>query len=396
MKKQVYIIGAGLGRATLTAEAKKILKDTQVIIGEENTIACYTDLKCDFFPTGRPEEIESIVRNAKKERFAILVPGDVGFFSPAFALGDKLSDLDVRYLPGLSCISYMSAKCCIPWEDAAYVFNGREQGCTIIDAVRRNKFTFAMNFGNVREIADLLCGVGFDELTVQVGERLGAKNEIVYPVKLSELGKLNCPTGTVLCIENPDFNARTSAGISDSEFERTDAPMLKSASRAVALSKLCIPSNAVCADIGCGCGAASVEMALAAYEGRVYAIDKSEAFIESARENVKKFRLGNVELICGSAPNVLESLPALDIALINGYNGRTDELVDMLVDMNPAVRIAISAVSPQGCTRAITALEDAGLEVGLTQISASNGYKSNGLHIMSTENPIYIVFGQRV
>ena len=63
-------------------------------------------------------------------------------------------------------------------------------------------------------------------------------------------------------------------GIRDEEFIRGKAPMTKEEVRTVSLSKLRLTADSVCYDVGAGTGSLSVEMALRAHQGQVWAIEE--------------------------------------------------------------------------------------------------------------------------
>ena len=90
--------------------------------------------------------------------------------------------------------------------------------------------------------------------------------------------------------------------------------MTKSEIRAVSLSKLGISPEMTCADIGAGTGSCTVEMALSAWKGRVYAIETDPEGVELIKANCRKFHIGNVEIIEGLAPAAMEDMPAVDAA----------------------------------------------------------------------------------
>ncbi len=60
----------------------------------------------------------------------------------------------------------------------------------------------------------------------------------------------------------------------DEEFISGKAPMTKEEVRCVSLSKLELHQDSICYDVGAGTGSVSVEMALRADQGQVFAVEK--------------------------------------------------------------------------------------------------------------------------
>ncbi|MEG1801609.1 MAG: precorrin-6Y C5,15-methyltransferase (decarboxylating) subunit CbiT, partial [Oscillospiraceae bacterium] len=126
------------------------------------------------------------------------------------------------------------------------------------------------------------------------------------------------------------------------EFARLDKiPMTKAEVRAVSLSKLQLSTNAVVYDIGAGTGSISVECALGAYEGRVYAIEKNEEAAKTIVANKYKFKLQNIELVQGCAPEVMDGLVIPTHAFIGGSSGNLSDIFKALLHKNPNVRIVL-------------------------------------------------------
>lgn len=390
--KRVYIIGMGMGADSLTSEAITALNEVQLIIGASRLTDIFNRSDCDIRSAVKPQEIAEIIVKSSMERIAVLVSGDVGFYSGAKVVSELLSDCDIIFISGISSVNYFFAKCKLPWQNAKLISaHGRD--CDIVSAVRRDTYVFALTGGNVSDLAQSLYDVGFGNLIVRVGENLGTSDEKIYSAAVSELLVSSCPTLTVLIIENPSADKRVRTGIPDSEFIRTGIPMTKSAVRAVTLSKLGLHESAVCYDIGCGTGSVTVEMALSAFEGKVFAFDKDMAAIGLTKENCRKFKVGNVQCICGSAPEIIDGYPAPDFAFIGGSSGKIADIVSALRSKNPQARIVINAVSPQTASNAIYALECVGLASDIVQVSTSNGRYIGSAHMMIADNPVYIISG---
>ena len=77
-------------------------------------------------------------------------------------------------------------------------------------------------------------------------------------------------------------------GIPDEAFIRGKVPMTKEEVRSISLSKLQLTRNSVIYDVGAGTGSVSVEMAMQAVEGQVYAIEKKPEAVELLYKNKEK------------------------------------------------------------------------------------------------------------
>lgn len=80
---------------------------------------------------------------------------------------------------------------------------------------------------------------------------------------------------SVVCAFNEKARpAFSTHGIPDEKFIRGKAPMTKEEVRCVSLSKLRLQEDSICYDVGAGTGSVSVEMALRADQGQVFAVEK--------------------------------------------------------------------------------------------------------------------------
>ena len=125
--------------------------------------------------------------------------------------------------------------------------------------------------------------------------------------------------GTLECVENVFLACERSKitvilsrkeanGImKDSAFIRGKIPMTKSEVRAVSLSKLNLRDDSIVYDIGAGTGSVAVEAALVIRQGHVYAIEEKEEGCQLIGQNVEKFHLENVTVVCGNGPESVKS-----------------------------------------------------------------------------------------
>ncbi len=392
--KHLWIIGAGMGAGTLTADGQQATEDAQALFGSPRLTAALSGAGQRTFPLYDAEKVCACMEQEQIDKAALLVSGDTGFYSAAAGAARGLPDTEVTLVPGISSVSYFFARLGKSWQDAKLVScHGRS--ANLVDAVRRNALAFALTGGNCAELAVSLCRCGFGALTVHVGENLGAAEEVVSTTTVETLAKRQTASLTVLLIENPAADARVQSGIPDDAFLRSDVPMTKAEVRAVTMSQLGVKPTDVCWDIGCGTGSVTVEMALAAYEGHVWAVDRAADAVVLTDENCRRFQVGNVTAACGSAPAALADLPPADRVFIGGSGGEMASLFDLVWAKNPKARIAVNAIALESAAAALAAFRSFGVEPELVQFSVARGRAAGGLHLMMGQNPIYLLCGGR-
>jgi len=390
--KEINIIGMGMSEKTLTAEALALINDANILIGAKRLINEFSELNKPSYNAYLSNDILEIIEKTDAEKIAILVSGDVGFYSAAEKLTESLKDYSPNLIAGISSVSYFFAKCSLPWKDANLI-SCHGLDTNIVSSVRRNRFTFALTGKNIPELLKELVKYGFGDLKVWIGENLGSDEESIQESKISDLEGKEFSSLTVLIIENPDFDSRIRTGIPDEEFIRGKVPMTKSEVRAVCLSKLALSPTDIAYDIGCGTGSVTIEMAFSAYDGKVYAFDKNEEAIALLEQNCQKFHLDNVEALCGLAPECLKDLPVPDLAFIGGSSGNMDEIVRYLYEINDKIRFVITAVTIETAMSGLDSLKNLGISGDIVQVAVSKGRQIGDLHMLMAQNPIFIISG---
>ena len=155
-----------------------------------------------------------------------------------------------------------------------------------------------------------------------VGQCLGTPEEKLFRGSVKELAAGRFNSLSVLLVEAAEVLPRRAPGLPDEAFERGDVPMTKQEVRAAVLAKLAVRPEDILWDVGAGTGSVSVELALAAPRGRVYAVECRPEGCALIKANREKFRTRNLVLVEGLAPAALSDLPAPDAVFIGGRNGR--------------------------------------------------------------------------
>lgn len=377
--RSVTLIGIGPGGAgTMTLEAARALENCDAVIGASAVLKAVGNVK-PRFAAFLPEEVRAVLEDHRFREPAVVLRGDVGFYSAAGKLRDALSDYDVTLLPGIASPVCFAARLGIPWDDVKLLsLHGRDAG--LIRAVDENRRVIALTGGEntVAAICGRLCEYGLGGLAVTVGERLSYPDERVSRGTARQFSGLDFDALSVILIENPMARRQTRHGIPDDDFLRGGVPMLSAEVRSVCLSKLAPGGDCVIWDIGAGPGPMSVECALAALEGRVYAVEPSPEGRALIRQNAVRFRVENITVVDRASPEALYALPAPTHVFLNGA-------ADMRAVMGaalrrcPAVRF-VAAVTPEdqaelvACARAFGFEHVEAVRVGIARSEETDPY----------------------
>ena len=243
-----------------------------------------------------------------------------------------------------------------------------------------------------------LCGLtaaGLGDAHALVGENLGTPDEKIHFGTAQELAGQAFASLSVLLVEHAVHPERRTPGLPDEAFIRGEVPMTKQEVRAAALAKLAVRPADTLWDVGAGTGSVSVELALAAPQAHVYAVECEPDACALIRRNREKFAAWNLSLIEGRAPAALEALPAPDAVFIGGTKGSMAAVVDTVLAKNANARICIAAIALESLSAAIAALTAHGLSAEVTQLAVSRTRPAGRLHLLTANNPIFLITGER-
>ncbi len=180
--------------------------------------------------------------------------------------------------------------------------------------------------------------------------------------------------------------------IPDSEFIRGDAPMTKEEIRTLSISKLRPCRESIILDIGAGTGSVSVECALAADLGKVYAVERDASSITLIKENMKKFFLGNIEAVHGDAPGVLSKDWIFDRAFIGGSGGSLNEILAWVFQrISPGGIVVLTAVTMGTLTGAYEFFRKGNHPLEIIQASVSRVENVKGNMMFRPQTPVFIM-----
>ena len=133
-------------------------------------------------------------------------------------------------------------------------------------------------------------------------------------------------------------------------------------------------------------------MARAAEDGFVYAVEKEDDACELIEKNKKHLGISNVEVVKGLAPEALSELPAPTHVFIGGSSGSMIPIIEKALEKNPSVRVVMNTVTVESLGDAEEAVKALGLvNEDYVQISAARGRKLGRYHLMTAQNPVFII-----
>jgi len=193
---------------------------------------------------------------------------------------------------------------------------------------------------------------------------------------------------------------RRSLGLPDDAFEQrrpVKGQITKREVRAVSLYSLGLRQDSVVWDIGAGTGSVSVEAALIANCGQVYAIERDSDSMPLLEANVAQWGSDNITIISGEAPAALEDLPNPDSVFVGGSGGNLSQILEYSASrLNPSGTIVVNLAVLERTHEAYRLLKDLGLEANLTQVTSSRGKEMpDGAVRLESLNPVFIVTGRR-
>lgn len=181
-------------------------------------------------------------------------------------------------------------------------------------------------------------------------------------------------------------------GIEDEEFIRGDVPMTKKEIRMVVMNEARIEEDSVVLDVGAGTGSISIEAALGAPKGHVYAIERFEKATDLICQNQEKFGVKNLTIIEAKAPEGMDDLPELDAVIIGGSAGGMGTIMDEATRLlKVGGRLVVTAVTMETGYTILKELKGRPYTYEGFQMQVSRFRKAGPYHLLNPLSPIFIV-----
>lgn len=381
---KLCIVGSGVGNEELlTQRAKDKIKSSQRILNSRH------------MPI---KELLNELENNINGTTVVLVSGDCCFFSISKIINERFSKYyDIEMINGISSMQYLSSKIAINYNECK-IFSAHGRHLNIVPIVSYNEQIILLTGGQIlaQDICKTLSRTGLGHVKVIVGENLSLNNdERIVEGFAEDLSREIFHSLSIMYIENKKA-VNPHLTLNDESFIRGKTPMTKEEVRWVSVSKLGILPTDIVYDIGAGTGSVSIEMARKAFLGTVYAIEMKDDALQLIEENRKLHGAFNLEIIKEKAPNGLIDLPIPDKVFIGGSSGNLYEILNVLLDKNPHVKVVVNAITLQTLNQILDSFKKLNLDnMDIACVNVSRAKKIGSYDMMIGQNPVYIIAGQR-
>ncbi len=340
--EKVYIVGIGDdGVEGMTAQARRFVEAADVLVGPETCAGLLpATLKTRLQAAANLEELVERIEAAGAKRVVVLASGDPLFYGTARYVCTKLGKDRFEVVPHVSSMQLAFARVKESWEEAFLANLAGQSIERVIDRIRTSETVglFTSEQWPPSAVARALLDEGIDSFQAYVCENLGSPDERVTQGSLADIARDTFgPLNVMILVRKPKTPSEPGQagtrlfGNPDDCFlqSRPKRGLLTPAEvRSLALAELQLRPTSVVWDVGAGSGSVSLEAARIARDGTVYAIEMDPDDNQLIIENARRFGVGNVRPVLGTAPEAWRDLPDPDAIYVGGSGRHVAMLVE--------------------------------------------------------------------
>jgi len=385
-RRALVLVGIGDdGCAGLTSRAVNAVLAADVLVGGERHLEFFPQFRGEriVLKNGLPPALDRVAELAEERNVCVLASGDPLFFGVGNQVVKRLGAEHVEILPQPSSVQWAFARAGLKWEDAAMMsVHGRSAEGFLTRIKRHAKVAILTDTTHSPPmLAKRMVEHGETAWVAWVCENLGGPNERVRRFDVADLAACEDvgPLNVLLLVRSdPAWRVPCAIPFLHEEAFAKRMPkkglITKREVRLLSLAALGIRPDSVIWDVGAGSGSVSIEAALLAQDGRVYAIEVDAEGVEICRENLRTHGVDNVRVIAGRAPEALKYLEPPDAIFVGGSKGSMEEIIDVALErLKPGGRLVVNAITLDNASETYLALCRRGLvpEVTLLQVARS-------------------------
>jgi len=345
----VHVVGIGLDGATgLTDTVRQLVEQATLLVGSDRHLGYFPNhpasrLVLGDFTQASREIRTQLATGDTNSCIVVLVSGDPLFFGLGRLLLEELPREQLTFHPHVSAVQLAFGRIKVPWQDAHVISAHGRSVDELIQALQQGVEKIAVltdGTNTPNAIARLFLALDLSSsYEFWVCENLGGSDEQVQCVELDTLlMERFAPLNVVILLrqsdsaEQPlDVDSLPVLGLPDERFASfSDRPglMTKREVRILVLGELALQPGQTVWDIGAGTGSVSIEIARLSGTSQVYAIEKTSIGTSLIEQNCRRLHVSNVVSIHGTAPDILQQLPAPNRIFIGGSGGNLSVILD--------------------------------------------------------------------
>jgi len=406
----IKVIGIGLdGLVGLGEQAREKIAQATILVGSKRHLSYVVQstvphlILDDFLAV--TEKIATLLDEG--EEIAILVSGDPLFFGLGRLLLERFPSDQISFYPYLTSIQLAFSRIKQPWQDAQIISIHGRSFEPLITALQQGREKIAI----LTDPQNSPCAIAKLYLQLDlpidyqfwVCANLGdPDSERIWSFQKTEIDGLlesEFPSLSVLILLRQERVIQGAKfplfGLQDEVFHSfSDRPglMTKREIRIQILGELELFPGQIIWDIGAGTGSVSLEIARLCPTSTVYAIEKTAIGITLIEQNLKTFSVTNVQTVYGSAPAILEGLPAPDRIFIGGSGGKLRDILSYSrKQLTPNGRIVLALATLEHLQEAVTWFKEQQWRYHLLQVQISRSVSFAELTRFLPLNPITLV-----
>ncbi len=345
----VHVVGIGLnGAVGLTDTVRQVVEQATLLVGSDRHLGYFPNhpssrLVLGNFTQAIREIRTQLATGDPNGCIVVLVSGDPLFFGLGRLLLEELPREQLTFHPHVSSVQLAFNRIKVPWQDARVISAHGRSLDELTQALQQSVDKIAVltdKTNTPSAIAHLVQALDVSSrYEFWVCENLGGSEEQVQCFSVDALLKETfAPLNVVVLLRqsNPadqplDVDSLPMLGLPDKTFASfSDRPnlMTKREVRLLILGELALQPKQIVWDIGAGTGSVSIEIARLSETSLVYAIEKTAIGYSLIEQNCQRLQVKNVVSLHGSAPDILQELPAPDRIFIGGSGGNLSAILD--------------------------------------------------------------------
>ncbi len=380
----IEVVGVGAaGWASLGPAERELVLAADVLLGGARHLAMVpaaSGQRREPWPTDLRAALPTLLGSHREQSVVVLASGDPLVAGVGATVIDIAGPEHVRIHPAVSSVALARARLGWPEETVELI---RLRGDDV-DLVRRALFPgrrlliLSRDAGSPAEIAALLLTSGFGASVLTVLADLGGPDETRRTGRAADWAGA-APALNIVALEcraDPVGAWSLAPGLPDEEFDH-DGQLTKRNLRASALAHLLPRPGELLWDVGAGAGSVAIEWSRSHPSCRALAVERDPDRVKRIHGNARALGVPGLQVVLGSAPLVLDSLPTPDAIFVGG--GATAATLERSWSaLRPGGRLVVHAVTLETEMVVTAAWQTHGGE--LTRIAVEHLERIGGYH----------------